>query len=60
MCFLKEKTDSNVINKKYSLSETDRCIAECSYLLDIPGDYGGTNFHSCMAKCKGEISSCDI
>ncbi|WP_350312500.1 hypothetical protein OHJ28_15595 [Dickeya fangzhongdai] len=61
VCIVKKKTiDTNIINEKYSLSETDRCIAECSYLLDIPGDYGSTNFHSCMAKCKGEIPLCDI
>lgn len=60
-CIVKNRKVNKVfINEKYSLSEVDRCIAECSYLLNIPGDYGSTNFHSCVAQCKGQIPSCDF
>lgn len=58
-CFFKKKTlEDIVLNNKISISDIDRCIAECSYLIGIPGDYGSTRFHSCLAKCKGEISMC--
>ncbi|MBN3262391.1 hypothetical protein [Pectobacterium brasiliense] len=60
-CIVKnKKMDGVILEEKNTLSETDRCIAECSYLLDMPGDYGSTNFHSCVSQCKGQIASCDF
>ncbi|MBT9182869.1 hypothetical protein ILP31_02145 [Pectobacterium punjabense] len=61
MCIVKsKKSNEMIIDEKYSLSLTDRCIAECSYLLDMPGDYGSTNFQSCLAQCKGGVAMCDF
>ncbi|MDY4316554.1 hypothetical protein SOW02_16650 [Pectobacterium actinidiae] len=60
-CFFKKKTlEDIIVNNKISTSDIDRCIAECSYLLGIPGDYGSTRFHSCLAQCKGMIPMCDF
>ncbi|MBN3143082.1 hypothetical protein [Pectobacterium brasiliense] len=60
-CFFKKKTvEDIIINNKISISDIDRCIAECSSFLDIPGDRGSTHFHSCLAQCKGMIPMCDF
>ncbi|GKW25648.1 hypothetical protein LW347_19625 [Pectobacterium polonicum] len=61
ICIVKNKKSNEIIvEEKYSRTLTDRCIAECSYLLDMPGDYGSTNFHSCLAQCKGGVAMCDF
>lgn len=60
-CIVKNRKINKVFfNEKHSRSEVDRCISECSYLLGDPFDFGSTNFHSCVAQCKGQIPLCDI
>ncbi|WP_262253997.1 hypothetical protein [Pectobacterium polaris] len=61
-CNVKNKNlDKIIINQRYSAAINDRCIEECSYLIgERPGDNGSTEFHSCLAQCKGMIPMCDF
>ncbi|AFR05251.1 hypothetical protein PEC301653_37600 [Pectobacterium carotovorum subsp. carotovorum] len=58
-CVVKnKKIDDVVINNNISIKEIEQCIAECSYLIGIPGDYGSSRFHACVTQCKGMIPMC--